>query len=79
MTPQQRVYINAVIDKKFAELVQPLINESQALILENKQLAALVETLKIRVEAFESNFTDDKRYTLTRAKIVAFLKREGIN
>lgn len=79
MTVQQREYVDALVENKIKTLVAPLISEASALTSQNKKLIAAIDDLKLRVEAFESNFIDDKKYILTRAKIVALLKKEGIN
>lgn len=78
LTPDQRSYIQSYTLSAINELVAPLITESMRLTQQYKMLIDQIATLQVRVDSYESKFRDDSKYILTRAKIVALMKEQGI-
>ena len=78
LAPDQRSYVQNYVISAVSELVAPLIEESMALTKQNRALQEAIATLQTRVDNYESKFRDDMKYTLNRAKLVAFMKDQGI-
>lgn len=78
-TPQQREYIDAAIEKRVRELAQPVVTNAQHLFQNYAALQATIADLQARVDAYESKYLDDQKYSLTRPKIVSLMKKLGID
>ena len=78
LNPDQRSYVQNYVLSSISELVSPLIAESIKLTQQNKALQETISTLQAQVAKYDSRFTDDAKYILTRAKIVSLMKDLGI-
>lgn len=78
LTPDQRSYVQNYILSAINELVMPLVIEATQLTKQNKELTAKIDDLVSRVDRYEDKFRDDSKYILTRAKLVALMKEQGI-
>lgn len=77
-TPHERLYIESYVAAKVSEILEPAALKMTQAAAAFEKLTAEVETLKTQVAAYESNFKDDAKYALTRPKVIALLKKEGI-
>lgn len=78
LTPDQRSYVQNYVLSAVAELVSPLVAEAMALTKQNKSLTEQIGILQDRVDRYEEKFREDGKYILTRPKLVAFMKEQGI-
>ncbi len=78
LTPDQRSYVQNYVLSAISELVTPLVNEAMKLTNNNRALLEQIELLQVRVDNYENKFRDDGKYILTRPKLVAFMKEQGI-
>lgn len=77
-TPQQRQYIDAYVTDAVLRLTRPVLDANDKLTSQYKAALSEIEDLKARVDTYESKFRDDSKYALTRPKIIALMKAEGI-
>ncbi len=78
LTPQQRQYIDLFVAEKVAEATSAIVQSAQVINESYQKLEAIVATLSAQVESYESKFRDDSKYILTRGKLIAFMKKEGL-
>jgi len=78
LTPQQRQYIDLYVAEKVSEATASVIKSAQVITESYQKLEAIVTTLSAQVDSYESKFRDDSKYILTRGKLIAFMKKEGL-
>jgi len=78
LKPNQRNYVECKIAEQIDINLAPLVRENIKLTRTNKQLTDKIDSLELQIKAFERNFTDDMRYKLTRANIIALMKELGL-
>lgn len=77
-TPHQRSYVEALI----AEAVAPLLVEIENLKSIPRPTAPVdnprIDAMQLQINDLRMRYEQDDKYVLTRAKIVALLKQQGI-
>lgn len=72
--PDTREWIERYVREQIAAIPQPKPPAQSAC-----QRCHIVDQLKARVEELERRYAQDDKYSLTRAKLVMFMKKAGID
>lgn len=78
LTPQQREYIGAYIAMQVENMVGDVIRYAKTVEENYNALIDQVGILQKQVSAYDAKYLDDASYSLTRPKIIALMKAEGI-